>query len=327
MNPNTIFKVIKSAMMSVMVAGLVGQTPATPTKGGLLAKHPKTVKKAEAGDPVQQWHVNELLKEQGESPRYAYPKILEALEKQAKGGNPETLYHLAILVGSDTPGIQKNAPRRKAMMADLARMGHAQAMLEHALDLWRDHKDGEQALNWWLKARTTLTTQAEAGDRKAMASLWYQGPPAGLEYHERVLKLPLFVEGTKWIRRSAELGDPEAMTNLGYRLVESSDGVTSGQLEPGRERERERLEREGVEWLKKASERGQWMAMIRLGFVYAEGLGCEMRAFGKTGTPVPKDPAKAWYWWDKAIALVGEEKVMSQLDPSGEGELPPRPVK
>lgn len=327
MNPDAMSKVIKSAMTGFTAAGLMGQTPVIQTKGKLLAKHPEALIMAEAGDPVQQLHVNELLEEQGDSPRYAYSKILESLEKQAKGGDPETLYRLAILVGSDTRGVQKNAPRRKAMLADLARMGHAQAMLEHAQDLWRDQKDGEQAINWWLKGRNRLITQAEAGDKKAMASLWYLGPPAGLENHERVRELPLFSEGTKWIRRSAELGDPEAMTNLGYRLVESSDGVTSGQLEPGREIERERLEREGVEWLIKGSERGQWLAMVRLGVVYAEGLGCEMRAFGKTGTPVPKDPGKAWYWWDKAIALVGEDKVMDKLNPSGEEELPPRPVK
>lgn len=309
--------------LGLLTTDLTTQGPADSASSRVLANHAEAVKQADAGDPAYQMRINGLLAEQGAPLRYGYQQIRETLEKQAKDGDPKKIYLLATIVGGDLPGIQKDLMRRKSLVAQAARMNYPQAMLEQARYIWEDENNADKALDLWWNAHEILVTQAEADDLNAMAELWFFGPPHGLQGHQRVKSWDriAFKEGNKWLRRSAERGVVEAMYSLGTRMIDGSGAFAST------EAERVSVEQEGKEWLSKASAKGHWKAMVHLGHAYGYGLPCEMRTADRTGQPVKTDPEKAWYWWDKAIALVGEDKVMSLLDPSGEAELPPRPTK
>jgi TPR repeat protein len=298
-----------------------GQEPPAEARTKLLAAQKSSVQRADAGDPFQQLRINDLLTEIGQPSKYDYPAILKGFEILAQSKDSNAIYCLATLVGSDYPGIQKDMARRKSLMQEAASLGQPQAMLEHARWVWEDQKNADLALDWWLRGREALIKKAEAGNKQAMSDLWFLGSPAGLQNHARVRKLDLFLDGTRWLRRSSEAGDVEAMLNLGYRLVERSGALVKN------EEGREKLEREGVRWLEKAAAKGNWEAMVRLGQVCSTGMPWVTRHADPVLRPAPTDPAKAWYWWDKAITIVGKEKVMDLVDPSGEAELPPRPAK
>lgn len=307
----------KVGFVSFIQVVIMAQQPLPEARSQLLAKHSSEVEKADQGDPFQQLFINSKLEKIGSAPRYEYTAIAKVMEKKSKEGDLDAMYQLAILVSSDYPGSKKDLALRKAMMADAARLGQPEAMLEHADNLSKEAGQAEQAVDWWLKARRVLTERAEQSDQKAMSRLWYLHPPAAVMNHPSVIGLHLFDEGIKWQKRSAEAGNVEAMAGLGHELAREG-GVQN--LE-----QQKAMSLEGFEWLKKAAVKGSWEAMIDLGLVYYNGLPHEWRVeyYSKFGTH-KAELEKAWYWWDKAIAISGEEKVHQIISPGG-GDLPLRP--
>jgi TPR repeat protein len=93
-------------------------------------------------------------------------------------------------------------------------------------------------------------------------------------------------EVVKWQRKTAELGDAEAMCNLGYAYAHGN-GVPKDHTE-------------AVKWYRKAAELGSPAAMSNLGFAYENGNG------------VPVNLAEAVKWYRKAAEL-GEVQGMSNL--------------
>ena len=89
-------------------------------------------------------------------------------------------------------------------------------------------------------------------------------------------------------RRAAEMGDLEAMCNLGYCYYNGQGGLRKDETKV-------------VEWYKKAAEAGNARAMCNLGVCYENGNG------GLT-----KDEAKAVEWYQKA-AEAGEATAMCYL--------------
>jgi len=85
-----------------------------------------------------------------------------------------------------------------------------------------------------------------------------------------------FGEALKWFHKAAEQGNAEAQNSLG---VAFSNALGTAQ-DPT----------EAVRWLRKAAEQGHAAAQYNLGLAYANGLG------------IAKDPAEAVKWYRKAAA-------------------------
>jgi len=294
----------------IVCMAMAAQESGTDARTKLLAAYPFVVRQAENGDVHQQLFLNAKLHEIGQAPMFEYSTIVRRLDERVKTGDATAIYWSAVFAANDHPGFKKDLIRSKALIIEAAKLGHPNAMLDFAYELSRDKSQSEQAVDWWLKARETLTKQAESGDTEAMYRLWYLHPPAGVMYHPRLVGIALSKEGTKWQRRGADAGDIEAMFSLGCRLADQKD------LDKACERA---IQLEGMEWLTKSAEKGHWEAMARLGMIYVGGLTHQL----DQGT-FKSDLRKAWYWWDRAIAIVGEEKVAEVVLLPGES-WPPRP--
>lgn len=286
-------------------------------KEAFLAAHFESVRQADKGDISKQLYINHQLMRIGQTPKYDFNDIVKTLEIQAKNGDIDALYRLAVIVGSNFSGIKTDVARRKQLIEQAALLGQPEAMLEYAKNISQNKHESEKAIDWWLRARSELTRRASSGDQNAMSKLWFLHPPAGIMQNPRVKSIPLFKEGLYWLRRSAEAGDIEAMVSLGSRLTDSPIEQDPEKLKL--------LSSEGFEWLKKAAENGDGEGMIYLGLAYYRGLPYQWQVeYIKNHGSYHPDLLQAWLWWDKAIGLVGEAKVHEIIAPAEEG-WPPRP--
>ena len=110
-----------------------------------------------------------------------------------------------------------------------------------------------------------------------------QSPHLHLEAYDFSLLAPILM-----YRRAAEMGDLDAMRNLGVYYEYGKGGLTKD-------------EAKAVEWYKKAAEAGNAKAMYGLGYCYFNGRG------GLT-----KDETKAVEWYQKA-AEAGNARAMCNL--------------
>src|SRR3989304_1248278 len=123
------------------------------------------------------------------------------------------------------------------------------------------------------KARRIWQPLAEKGDVRAqrgMGKMYEKGRGVDRD----------FATALKWYRPAAEKGDAESQYRLsvgyGYGLGVKKD------------------EAKAMEWLRKAAENGQKRAQKSLAKAYEDGL------FG-----LPRNPAQAKYWYDKANGKSG----------------------
>lgn len=255
--------------------------------------------------------------------RYVFPRalIMQKLEILVKRDDPRAMRELAhelnanwqqyTLANAD-PKCKEDELRSQALIERAANLGDPGAMVEFAHHLWgKDHKSKE-AVQWLLKYREIQEAKAKTGDLDAMYALGAFGFPTDCAI-EMNIRRKFSEEGLQWERKAAELGHTTAAYQLGLDL-------------------QGRNTREAVQWIERAANQGHWMAMVQMGKFYAFGFWNEVGQAvvnpEKRPDLVPKcNPAKAWEWWDKAIALVGEESVMEMVNPSGETELPLRPEK
>ena len=113
-----------------------------------------------------------------------------------------------------------------------------------------------------------------------------QSPHLPLEANDFSLLAPILM-----YHRSADMGDPEGMYNLGVCYEYGEGGLTEDEVD----------EVKAVEWYQKAAEAGYASAMWDLGYAYRWGEG------GLT-----RDEAKAVEWYRKA-AEAGDARAMCSL--------------
>ena len=113
-----------------------------------------------------------------------------------------------------------------------------------------------------------------------------QSPHLPLEANDFSLLAPILM-----YHRSADMGDPEGMYNLGVCYEYGEGGLTEDEVD----------EVKAVEWYQKAAEAGYAAAMWDLGYAYRWGEG------GLT-----RDEAKAVEWYRKA-AEAGDARAMCSL--------------
>ena len=121
-----------------------------------------------------------------------------------------------------------------------------------------------------------------------------QSPHLHLEAYDFSLLAPILM-----YRRAAEMGDLEAMCNLGSCYEDGKGGLTKDTFK-------------AVEWYKKAAEAGNARAMCNLGNCYEDGKG-----------GLRKDTSKAVEWYQKAVEA-GNARAMCCLGicyEDGEGGL------
>lgn len=78
-----------------------------------------------------------------------------------------------------------------------------------------------------------------------------------------------------WVKRSADMGDAKAMSNVGYMLLNFPDSIEKNDGELGIYSCREQRDSLAATYLKEASRLGQNTAMSMLGDLYRDGRGVE----------------------------------------------------
>ncbi|MBI1855908.1 MAG: hypothetical protein HYR93_08610 [Chloroflexi bacterium] len=115
-------------------------------------------------------------------------------------------------------------------------------------------------------------------------------------------------EKNQWLRRAVDRGSIDAMIMLAERLRRSR-GHSREETLAGRQ--------ESMELSRKLIAMGHWPTMADIGAIYAYGTWPDSNwkptELGPDGEKLRANPAKAWEWWDKAIAVAGREAVMKYL--------------
>jgi TPR repeat protein len=184
---------------------------------------------------------------------------------------------LSLVALSKLPASQKQLRKEAEALRRKADAGHAGAMYQLGVRYANGRgglaKDDAQALDWYRKA-------AEAGHADALHYLQLR-------------------EEVEALRRKAEAGDANGMTNLGVMYQNGQGGLAKD-------------ETQAVIWYRKAAEAGNTNGMTNLGFMYQNGQG-----------GLEKDDTQAVIWYRKA-AEAGNAIGMSNLGSmyqNGEGGL------
>lgn len=295
------------------------QDPApTPSVRQLPAFIQKKVDHAKTGDVFAMLQANDWETRCARVPSFSKDIIRPKLEAMVKDGNTEAMLALATELHSDNPSGPE-PQRSRELVKQAALLGSGEGMVEYAASIWRNEKNQEDAVKWFLLGKEALERRANQGELNAILGLAYLFP---FSEDKRIRNQEAYEKRMGWLRKAAEREHPDAMYSLGSVLYNRHDP-------------------EARIWMEKAANAGSWEAMVEMGRYYAEGFpgvpversetssGHRAAKLSplKPGDPPPAstrlNPAKAWEWWDKAIALVGEEKVMSLLPE----ELPERPKR
>jgi TPR repeat protein len=256
-------------------------------------------------------------------------EVQKALLPLAQSGDPKAMFSMGIsMIRFATPGPGDAEQRGKDWVRRAAESGYAPAMLHMVSQI--PHHAREEKNRWIKKAYETLLPKAEAGDVDAMLELVHVPPLLG-DSKKLGVALISNEEKNAWLRKAMALGSTEAMIKLSDWLRRDS----------GHSREATLADRqESMELSMKLVEMGHWSTMADLGAIYA--IGCwpnsswEPTDLGPDGQKLREDPAKAWEWWDKAIAIAGKEAVLKYLlERHNVGDskradcfqIPPRPQK
>ena len=195
---------------------------------------------AQAGD-ADALHILGFANETGQGAPQSIEKALEFYTKAAAAGQKDSLYRLAYIKLASDKEEDRNQAREsleKAAKTDPAIAGRVlgEAWLRGRLS---KEPDFDKALQWWLIAADTNDVPSIVLVAKA-----YDGQFGFPE--KRDLK-----KATEAWRKAADLGDPNAMTAIGSRLLNGAPEI--------------RNEKEGREWIKKAIEAKQYNGYLALG--------------------------------------------------------------
>jgi len=267
----------------------------------------KAIAKGMNGDLFDRIKANERARFLHLPPPFPMEKstVIDFMKKRANGEDSRAIAYLGMeeVENYGNPRIREHG---KELIKQAAGLGSTESQLAWAHIVWLDQKDSKEAGYWWNKAYEVIEKQAQEGDLDSMFKMGnYTRPPGATSDTQRAFSQ----DSTRaWLRKAAENGHIEAASMLGHVL----DLTARTEAE----------QREGWKWMNAAAEAGDASSMVDLGRRYARPEK------GKTKfTFVPYDPAKAWQWWDKAIARIGKQEVMELLEDLQEsGQLPPRPT-
>ena len=168
-------------------------------------------------------------------------------------------------------------------------------------------QDAKESQHWHAKAVEGFEARANQGDVEAMylAGMWNGGRTGDSQPSRQGTHTSEY-----WLRMAAEKGHIPAAAALGSLLTDST-------------RRTEEEQREAWKWLHAAGNAGEPYSMIKIGRTYATKGGQ-----GAFSGFIHYDAAKAWQWWDRAKALIGETELGELIADFAEGgTLPPRPKK
>jgi len=300
-------------------------------KGEDLLQVPRDVKQMIVaggnGDGIAMAEANRVCALWGTKAPFKVDEVQRALLSLAQGGNAKAMHSLGVsMIRNATPGSGSDGELGKTWIRRAAEGGHAPAMLA-MVSLASNREERNQ---WVKRAYETLLPKAEGGDVDAMLELQHVPHLLG---DSKKLGGALMSNEEKdvWLRKAMALGSTEAMTTLSERLRRSMVRSREATLA---------ARQESVDLSMKLVEMGHWPTMAALGAIYAYGYWPnsmqEPTDLGPDGQKLRENPAKAWEWWDKAIAIAGKDVVMKYLlenEALGDAELdechpiPPRPKK
>jgi TPR repeat protein len=187
------------------------------------------------------------------------PAELQTLMDKAKAGDAESQFWVGHAY-SDGRLVQKDGEEALQWFLKSAEQGYAPA--QRLYGMASVHINPAVGERWMLRA-------AEQGD--AEAEFWL-----GVAYEQNWFGTTDAKEAVKWYQKAAQNGNPDAQVELGQRYKDG-EGVEQNFIL-------------AAEWFRKAAEHvpdlgGAGQGRYRLGLLYVEGHG------------VPRDYAQAYFWF------------------------------
>jgi TPR repeat protein len=203
---------------------------------------------------------------------------LESLSSEARSGNPEAQYWLAM-VYQEGRLLPKDMSQFETWLVKSAEQGFVRS--EATLGMALKEKDRPASERWLLRA-------AEQGDPEAQ--FWL-----GVAYDDNWYGTTDAQLAARWFEKAAAQGHPDAQESLGQMYKEGS-GVEQNYVM-------------AAEWFRKAAEHvpdlgGAGHGRNELGMLYVDGLG------------VPKDYVQAYMWFTLANNKDDCTYVQDQMTPA-----------
>lgn len=256
------------------------------------------------GDGLSMVDANHACEAWGVKQPFEPAVVQNALLPLAQSGNPKAMLTMGIsMVRNAEPGSGSDQEKGKVWIRRAAEAGNASAMLNMVSQV----RNPQERNQWVKRAFETLMPKAESGDVEAMLEL--QNVPHLLGDTKHLGTALLSNEAKdKWLRKAVDLGSIDAMIMLAVRLRRYQ----------GHSREETRAYRqESMDLSRKLVSMGHWPTMVDIGAIYAYGVWPDSdwnpSELGPEGEKLRTNPAKAWEWWDRAIAIAGKDAVMKYL--------------
>ena len=307
----------------VLWSGAPQERPGNPEKVPEHALH--MVALGRNGDGLAMVDANHACEAWGTEKPFEPVVVQRALLPLAQSGNPKAMWAMGIsMVRYAEPGPGSDQEKGEAWIRRAAEAGEPSAML-HMVSQVRSPEEQNQ---WIKRAYETLLPKAESGDVEAILELVHV-PDLSRDAKNPGGSLFPYADHDKWLRKAVALGSPDAMIMLTEHL-RRYQGHSQEETLASRQ--------ESMELSRKLVAMGHWPTMVDIGVIYADGVwpdsGWKPTDLGPDGEKLRPNPAKAWKWWDKAIAIAGKEAVMKYLlehhalgnpDEDECQPLPPRP--
>jgi uncharacterized protein len=203
---------------------------------------------------------------------------LESLSSEARSGNPEAEYWLAM-VYEEGRLVPKDLPRVENWLVKSAEQGFVRS--EATLGMFLKDKDRPASERWLLRA-------AEQGDPEAQCLL-------GVAYDDNWYGTTDSQLAARWFEKAAAQGHPDAQASLG-QMYKDGRGVEQNYAK-------------AAEWYRKAAEHvpnlgGAGQGRNELGLLYVDGLG------------VPKDYVQAYMWFTLANTKENCTYMQTKMTPA-----------
>ena len=219
-----------------------------------------------------------------------YEKAIEWYQQAIDLGNADAMCELGGLY-EEGKGVKQNYEKAAELYQQAADYGNGFAMCElgfmYGCGLGVE-TNGEKAKKLYRQAMELCQQAAEAGNVEAMKGLaCMYSNSMGVEKN--------YKKAAKWYQQAADLGDADAMCELGWLYEYGTNGV-------------ERNYEKGVELFRQAADAGHTQAMCGLGFMYRIGEGVE------------RNPEKAVEWYQQAVSMgnVGAMYELGKMYENGE---------
>jgi TPR repeat protein len=316
MNYQTEFKILAASLCLAFPLGAQQPTPANtttkPVPSYFRADHERAVK----GDVEAMLEENKKYQEAGLPKPHADQTVVSKLEKLAKAGDIRAQRRMLLFREESGLDPLPRPPEREAQIRSLTKRladsGDPEGMVAWSMVLQgdgRSKKDwNEQEIShWFYKSWDYYEAKAKQGDVKAMVTLVETLAPA----IPSLMASDIGNRRMYWREQAALHGDPASMFVMGMEFWGKANPKTG-------------LSPECEAWFLKSAKAGYWRAMLTLAGAYAHG------SFQILNGEAPRpNPAKAWEWVDRAVAVTGNPQIwkafVNEDDEDFMEGFPPRP--